>query len=121
VLAAGDSIHIPREPKAVRVSGEVGLPSSILWEDGRGYDYYLDQAGGLLATADRSNITVVMASGRVERPGFMHKPKPDAGAVIRVPHKAEEHDRETLKDIAQIVSILSGAATTMYLISRSAH
>jgi len=119
VLAAGDSVHIPREPKAVKVTGEVGFPSSVLWEDGRDYGYYLNQAGGLLSTADKSKITVVMASGRVERPGFFHKPEPDAGATIRVPHKIEEPDRQTLKDMAQIVSILSGAATTIYLISRS--
>lgn len=119
VLAAGDSIHIPREPKTVRVAGEVGFPSSVLWEEGRDMDYYVGQAGGLLAMADEGNITVVMANGRVERPGFMTKPKPDAGATIRVPKKSEEKDRETLKNFAQIVSILSGAATTIYLISRT--
>jgi protein involved in polysaccharide export with SLBB domain len=119
VLAAGDSIHIPREPKTVKVIGEVGFPSSVLWEDGKSMEYYIDQAGGLLATADKDKISVVMANGRVERPGFMRQPQPDAGAVVRVPTKPEEKDTETLKNVAAIVSILSGAATTIYLISRS--
>jgi hypothetical protein len=119
VLAAGDSIHIPREPKAVKVIGEVGFPSSVLWEDGRDVDYYVEQAGGLLATADKDKISVQMASGRIERPGFLHSPEPDAGATIRVPVKPEEKERETLKNFAQIISILSGAATTIFLISRT--
>lgn len=119
VMVAGDSIHIPREPKTVKVTGEVGFPSSVLFEDGRNVGYYLDQAGGLLATADKDNISVLMASGRVERPSMFHKPEPDAGATIRVPVKPEEKERETLKNFAQIISILSGAATTIFLISRS--
>jgi len=121
MLAAGDSIHIPREPKTVKVTGQVGFPSSVLWEEGRNMDYYVDQAGGLLDTADKNKVTVVMASGRVEKPGFMRSPQPDAGAVIIVPAKPQEQDRETLKNMAAIMSILSGAATTIYLISRSSN
>jgi hypothetical protein len=51
----------------------------------------------------------------------MSQPKPDAGARINVPRKPEEHDKERLKTMAQLVSILSGAATTIYLISRSSN
>lgn len=121
VMAAGDSINIPREPKTVKVVGDVGFPSSVLWEDGRDMNYYLDQAGGLLSTADKDKVTVVMASGRVERPSLTNKPKPDAGATIRVPRKPEQQDKERLKTMASLVSILSGAATTIYLISRSSN
>jgi protein involved in polysaccharide export with SLBB domain len=118
-LAAGDSITIPREPRAVKVVGDVGFPSSVLWEEGRDMDYYIDQAGGPLATADRDKITVVMANGRVERPSFMHKPNPDAGATIHVPRKPEEKDSQRLKVFAEVISIVTGAATTIYLISQS--
>lgn len=121
VLAAGDSIHIPREPKTVKVAGEVGFPSSVLWEDGRNMNYYIDQAGGLLDTANKDKISVLMANGRVRRPGFLRSPEPDAGATILIPKKPEAKERETLKNFAQIVSILSGAATTIYLISRTAN
>jgi hypothetical protein len=100
--------------------GDVGFPSSVLWEEGRDMNYYIDQAGGTLSTADRDKITVVMANGRVERPSLMSKPHPDAGAEIRVPRKPEEKDSERLKTFASIISVLSGAATTIYLISQSA-
>ncbi|MFQ5600057.1 MAG: SLBB domain-containing protein [Candidatus Krumholzibacteriia bacterium] len=119
VMAAGDSIHIPREPKIVKVTGQVGFPSSVLWEKGRSLDYYIEQAGGTLESADKGKIRVVMANGRVQRPGWFSSPEPDAGATIIVPTKPEQRDRQTLKNVAQIVSILSGAATTIYLISRT--
>jgi polysaccharide export outer membrane protein len=119
-MAAGDSINIPREPRTVKVVGDVGFPSSVLWEDGRNMNYYIDQAGGTLSTADKGKITVVMANGRVERPGFFNKPNPDAGATIHVPRKPERKDTEGLKIFAEVMSVLSGAATTIYLISQSA-
>ena len=121
VMVAGDSIHIPREPKAVKVSGKVGFPSSVLWEKGKGIDYYIEQAGGLLESADKDKIHVIMANGRVRRSGWLRSPEPDAGAVIYVPEKPPEKERETLKDLATIVTILTGAATTIYLISQTSN
>ncbi len=62
---------------------------------------------------------MILANGRVERPGWFRSPKPDAGSMIIVPERPEAKERETLKNLSQIVSILSGAATTIYLISRT--
>ena len=121
VMVAGDSIHIPREPKTVKVAGQVGFPSSVLFEHGRSMHWYIDQAGGTLESADTGKIRVVMANGRIKRPGWFRSPEPDAGATIIVPAKPEEKDHETLKNFAQIVSILTGAATTIYLISQASN
>jgi polysaccharide export outer membrane protein len=119
VLAAGDSIHIPRDPKSVKVTGAVGFPSSVLYEKGKGLGHYIDQAGGLLPSADSGKIRVIMANGRVERPRRFRSPEPDAGAVVVVPVKEPEKDRETLKDLGAITTILTGAATMIYLISQT--
>ncbi len=120
MMVAGDSIFIPRAPQTVKVVGQVGYPSSVLWEEGRDMDYYIEQAGGLLQTADASKIRVIMANGRVKTPGWLRSPEPDAGAEIVVPIKPEKKDTEALKTVAAIVSILTGAATTIYLISTTA-
>ena len=119
ILAAGDSIHIPREPTSVKVQGQVGYPSSVLCEKGRDLDYYIEQAGGLLESADEDKIRVIMANGRIERPSWLRSPQPDAGATVVVPAKPEKEDRETLKDVGTIISILTGAATTIFLIKQS--
>jgi protein involved in polysaccharide export with SLBB domain len=119
VLIAGDSIHIPMEPTTVKVTGQVGFPSSVIWEKGRDADYYIEQAGGLLESADGGKIRVIMANGRIKRSGWFSSPEPDAGAQIVVPAKAEKKDTEVLKNMAQIVSIVTGAVTTIYLISRT--
>ena len=119
VMVAGDSIHIPREPKTVKVEGAVGFPSSVLWEEGRDLDYYLEQAGGLLDTADKGRIRVIMANGRVHASGFFSSPEPDQGARVIVPTKPEKKDSDSLKTFAEIITILTGAATTAYLIAQT--
>jgi len=119
VMASGDSIHIPREPKTVKVEGAVGYPSSVLWEKGRDVDYYIEQAGGLLDTADGGAVRIIMANGRVGSRGWFSSPEPDQGARIIVPTKPEKKDTETLKTFATIVGIVTSAATTIYLISQT--
>jgi protein involved in polysaccharide export with SLBB domain len=119
VMVAGDSVHIPLAPTTVKVTGQVGFPSSVLWEKGRDVDYYIEQAGGLLQSADSGKIRVLMANGRIRRPGWFRSPEPDAGATVIVPTQPEKQESNTLKNMAQIVSILSGAATTIYLIART--
>jgi len=72
-----------------------------------------------LDSADGGKIRVIMANGRIKRPGWFSSPEPDAGAQVIVPAKPEKKDTEVLKNMAQIVSIVTGAVTTIYLISRT--
>src|SRR5437867_198230 len=46
ILQPGDSIFIPEYEPSVRVQGAVNSPGSVLWQQGRGLDYYIGAAGG---------------------------------------------------------------------------
>jgi protein involved in polysaccharide export with SLBB domain len=117
VLEEGDIIEIPREPKSVKVVGEVGFPATVLYERGRSLSYYIDQAGGYTERSDRRRVKVVQANGRVKSVGRLSfDPRPDAGALVLVPPKPAAEKSEVLKDIATIVGIVSGAATTIFLV-----
>jgi protein involved in polysaccharide export with SLBB domain len=116
VLEDGDTIDIPREPKSVKVVGEVGLPSSVLYERGRSLGDYIDQAGGYTDKSDKSRVRFIQPNGKVRSARHMWwDPAPEPGALIIVPAKPPEQKKETLKDIATIVGIVSGAATTIFL------
>jgi len=116
VLEDGDEITIPREPKTVKVVGEVGFPVSVLHERGRPLGFYIEQAGGYTEEADKSRVKIVQPNGRVKGPRKMwFDPSPEAGALILVPQRGPREKKETLKDIATIMTILSGAATTIFL------
>jgi len=120
VLDDGDSLHIPKEPKTVRVVGEVGFPVSVLFERGRPLGYYVEQAGGYTEESDKGRVKVVQPNGRVKPvKKFWWDPEPEAGALVVVPSKPPQMKTETLKDVATIVSILAGAATTVFLVSKA--
>jgi len=113
VLEDGDAIDIPREPNSVKVVGEVGLASSVLYEKGRSLGDYIAQAGGYTDKSDKSRVRVIQPNGKIQ--SGRHNPEPEAGALIIVPKRPPDEKKETLKDIATIVGIVSGAATTIFL------
>src|SRR5439155_422416 len=45
ILQPGDSIEIPEYQPAVKVSGAVNSPGSVLWQRGGGLEYYVNAAG----------------------------------------------------------------------------
>jgi protein involved in polysaccharide export with SLBB domain len=115
-LEDGDSLHIPKEPKTVKVVGAVGFPSSVLYEKGKSLGFYIDQAGGYMDESDKGRVKVVQPNGKVKSVrSFWWDPEPEAGALVVVPPKPPAEKKETLKDVATIVTILAGAATTIFL------
>ena len=118
-LVEGDAIVIPEEPHTVKVFGEVGFPSSILFRKGERVNYYLEQAGGLTDLADADRIRVQRANGEIGRGrgGFLRSgPRVDAGTIIFVPEREVDDDGTSWGDVANIINVLSGAATTVFLI-----
>ena len=120
VLEDGDSLNIPREPRTVKVVGEVGFPLSVLWERGKPLGFYIDQAGGYTDDSDKGRVKVVQPNGRVKPvKRFWWDPEPERGALVVVPRKPPPKDRESLKDLATIVTILTGAVTTVFVINEA--
>jgi polysaccharide biosynthesis/export protein len=120
VLEDGDSLHIPREPRTVKVVGEVGFPASVLYEKGKSLSHYIQQAGGYTDDSDKKRVKVLQPSGRVEPAKKMWwDPDPQAGSLVIVPRKPPSQNKETLKDVATIMSIITGAVTTIFVVSEA--
>ncbi len=64
-LRAGDTIFIPKRPGLVLVDGAVFNPTGISYKPGKNVSWYLKQAGGPNAMANRKGIFVVRADGSV--------------------------------------------------------
>ena len=102
--------------RTVKVVGEVGFPASVLYERGRPLGFYVEQAGGYTESADKGRTKIIQPNGRVRGPRSMwFDPSPEAGALVLVPLRGPQETKETLKEIATIITILSGAATTIFL------
>jgi len=93
VLQPGDSVHVPAFDPTVVVTGAVAFEARVLFREGRDLNWYIDQAGGFLDTADEKRVTVSYRNGQraVARKHLLFTNMPDVrpGSVIHVPMRPE--------------------------------
>lgn len=91
VLQAGDSLHFAEYDPTVLVRGAVTFEARVLYEPGKGLDYYINRAGGFSDVADRDRVVVAYQDGAraaIDRfLFFKSKPTPGPGSEIYVPEK----------------------------------
>ena len=69
ILQKEDNIFIPPVPTWVLVTGAVYNPESVTFEEGKPLEYYLNAVGGPNKFADKDDIYIIKADGRVESKG----------------------------------------------------
>lgn len=117
ILQDGDEVIIPDRMFTVKVLGEVGFPTSLVWEEGRKINWYVDRAGGYLEKADKGKSRVVWPNG-MSLPNKGGS-KVIAGSTIIVPRKAPPEGESTLSKLKEISGILAGVATVWLVIDRT--
>ncbi|MCB5252501.1 MAG: SLBB domain-containing protein [Candidatus Cloacimonadaceae bacterium] len=109
ILNDGDYIYLPQELNMVRVSGQVKNPGLIPFQEGKGYKYYVKQAGGYASNRNYLGIRILNASSGNWEKARKDKPlKP--GDMIFVPDKL---DRSFWIDLKDIVSVAASAITIL--------
>jgi len=86
LLRDGDSLYVPVLTVSVRVSGEVGFPTNVLWRKGRSAEWYVSQAGGYSLFSDPERVMIKYANGSIVLASEAER-DPDPGAEIIVPYK----------------------------------
>jgi protein involved in polysaccharide export with SLBB domain len=122
-LFHGDTIVIPQEPKTVKVLGAVATPSSIIFEKGKGYKYYIEGAGDFTEQADKNRVRIVLANGKVLKPTKWLIIDEDItpGSTIVVPFgekKVEKDLAEVIKDVFGVTSNVMTTFLVMYQITQ---
>jgi protein involved in polysaccharide export with SLBB domain len=84
LLEDGDSLSIPSIPQSIQVIGSVYNQCSILFEHGKGINYYINKSGGFSKDADKKSVYIIKANGEVVSKFFKVK-KLDRGDIIVVP------------------------------------
>ena len=111
VIYDGDSINVAFTEDVIYVSGEVYVPSPILYEEGKGLSYYISQAGGYKEEAETGNTVVFLPGGKKWDGGEILP-----GSTILVPREIEKPDN-TLPIVRDLATILASlAAITVALI-----
>jgi protein involved in polysaccharide export with SLBB domain len=118
----GDVLIIPKKSNVVMVTGQVFNPTAVSYRSGRSAKWYLSQAGGLTAIADKGAVFVVRADGSVisskNNSGGLFAGNPlDAplrsGDTIVVPERALRVGTKNWQNIFQSAQLASSIALTV--------
>ncbi len=125
LLMHGDTLIIPRRLETVRIQGGVHNPSVMNFDPKFSYDDYISQAGGYTEHGWKKRVYVSYPNGRTHRTKnflfFRSFPKVEPGAVVTVPVKVTEQERQKTPGerialfsfIASIVSTITLAAISL--------
>ena len=117
ILYDKDSINVAVVEDVVYVSGEVIVPSPVLYKQGASLTFYLEQAGGTKEEADEDRIVVLLPGGKKwDNGGLFGGQDILPGSSVFVPRKIEKEDK-TLPILRDVVTILASlAALTVAMI-----
>ena len=113
-LMDGDRLVIPRFNHTVRISGDVNAANTVAFDEGKGYKYYVEQAGGFGDRAKKRNTYIVYQNGTMAKAS---KGKIEPGCEVVVPSKAK---RDNLS-VAQWLGIGTSMASLGTMFATIAH
>ena len=67
ILQDGDQIIIPELVNHVYIFGEISNQGTVMYDQNKDIDYYIDKQGGLLSSADENAIYVLLPNGESVR------------------------------------------------------
>jgi protein involved in polysaccharide export with SLBB domain len=116
LLQDGDSLHIPLYSPTVVVRGAVNSPVTVMYRPGEDLDYYIANAGGYRADADKGRVSVRYANGSARTRSkflfFSSYPEPGPGSEVLVPVEPEGGTEW----VAVLGPLLSGVGSVAALI-----
>ena len=101
-LVDGDRLIVPSFNHTVRISGDVNAPNTVAFDEGKGYKYYIKQAGGFGERAKKSHAYIVYQNGTM---ALAKEGKIEPGCEVVVPTKRPRD--------AQVISQWLGIGTSV--------
>ncbi len=120
-LQDGDVLFIGSKMTPVTTSGAVAMPMAFNWEPGKKAKYYIKASGGK-KKGGIEQMYVEHASGKTENISFFKNPKiyPGSNIILIQKDKTQRSEkfRESIDKFTNVFSILTGALTSVLLITR---
>ncbi len=116
-LEPNDRIFVPKVPSGVSIMGAVGANGTIQFTENKKAEHYIKVAGNFTRQADKGEVRLVKASGRVLSGGSAMSQRIELGDMIVVPTKIEKKSG-WFKSLTTAVSAATGILTSAYIISK---
>ena len=115
IIREGDEIIVPEYNATVRVSGDVFMPNTVSFIEGKNYKYYVNQSGGFGNRAKKSKTFIVYQNGTIGVAAQGAKPEP--GCEIIVPSK-KRRNPVNLGNLISIGTSLASLATMIVALTK---
>lgn len=103
------------------MEGAVNSPTSVLYQEGEGLDYYIANAGGYARNADKGRVSVRYAnrSARVRAKFliFRSSPRPGPGSTVNVPLAREGEPFNVTQFVGSMAQILASTVAIPVLVN----
>ncbi len=120
-LQDGDVLFVGSKMTPVTTSGAVAMPMAFNWEPGKKAKYYIKASGGKKKVGIEQ-MYVVHANGKTENISLFKNPKiyPGSNIILIQKDKTQRSEkfRESIDKFTNVFSILTGALTSVLLITR---
>jgi len=117
-LQSFDSIFVPLPQVHVRVNGEVGFPTNVLYTPGKDAYWYISRAGGFKETSDEERVMIRYANGTVV-PADDADRDPDPGSEIIVQYKEPPLPVDWFKVATTVATLITAAVGVLALIFKN--
>ena len=117
-LHDGDVLTVPRFNRTVRISGDVHKPNTVAYIEGKGYKYYVEQAGGFGNRARKSHTYILYQNGTIAR---AKKGEIEPGCEIVVPTKGPRNSVSLAQWLGlgtSVTSMASMIASMAYILKK---
>jgi protein involved in polysaccharide export with SLBB domain len=128
-LNDGDEILIPYKSEQVYVYGETNSQGTVKYKPGKSPDYYINNAGGYLKTADTKGLYIIHPNGETislntngKVLGFINSESNELvypGSIIFVPQKSNLNAAKTASIWAPIISSIALSLTSLSVLNNS--
>ncbi len=116
ILEEGDVLRIPKQLQTVKVNGEVLFPVTTIFNQSKGFKYYISQGGGFSNRSMKGKSYVIYANGSVKSTSkmfvFNNYPVIEPGAELFVPKREDKRPISA----AEIVGISSALASLAVIV-----
>ena len=119
LVQSGDTLFIPKRLETVRLRGHLLNPTTLRHKKNKSTKYYINNAGGFKARADKSKTYVIYPNGEARATKkflfFNIYPKIVAGSEVRVPEKLM---KKSSGGVGVLTGVFTGVATLVLAITQ---
>ncbi len=117
ILQDGDHIFVPEVPSGIQLMGAIASPGTIKYHSNWKVGRYLEEAGGVTSAANKKEMRLIRANGRVISGENILGRKAKLGDAIFVASRIKK-EKNWLPYLTGTASVLASVATTWLLIDR---